>query len=289
MSIANPIVALNFCEAEVKSKDLGSFLHGHFLPPEIRPFYYATQALRLELTQSRESVRTSTIISTKLAWWLENLEAIWADSPASEPISIAINELRKHHVVRKSHFERLIKGNFDETPIKTWRLFDRFIDGNYTMVYYITLELFHFFQETEFQAATYAGRAWGISQHLLRTKYYADMGRFYFPEETMVKYGIPVNVTKENEESHENEMPEGFYDLVLEVAAYGKQNLEKAREMQGSLPKYSHLIFLQMNQAEMFYNKLEKCNFDIFKPKARKFFWPSVLFKMLRSSRKGRF
>ena len=60
----------------------------------------------------------------------------------------------------------MIKGAFEEPNIKNMRLFDKFIDNNYTMVYYITLELFHLLKETEFQAATFAGRAWGISQHL---------------------------------------------------------------------------------------------------------------------------
>lgn len=287
-SVLDRMAALDYCESEVRKNDFGSYLHGLMLPPEIRPFHYAAHALRLELTRSREAVNNPSLLTTKLTWWLENLEAIWANNPADEPISVAINELRKHHVVRKSHFERLVRGNFEEIPLKNWRLFDRFIDNNYTMIYYISLELFHCFQEKEFQAATYAGRAWGISQHLLRTKYYSDQGRFYIPEELLEKYGVPLSIAKENEETHENELPEGFFDLILEIAAYGKQNLEKAREF-NDLPKHAYLSFLQMSQAEYFYKKLEKGNFDIFQAKTRKTFWPSVTFKMIKCARKGRF
>ena len=53
----------------------------------------------------------------------------------------------------------MIKGNFEEVSLKNLRLYDRFIDNNYTMVYYIMLEVLHYFQEQEFQVATYAGRA----------------------------------------------------------------------------------------------------------------------------------
>lgn len=286
MSIFNPIAALDYCEKEVRSKDIGSYIHGLFLPKEIRPFFYTAHALRLELVQSREMIRNASLMSTKLDWWIENLDFIWSNSPPNEPISIAVNELRKHHVVRKSHFERLIRGSFEEEVIKNWRLFDKFIDNNYTMVYYITLELFGLLKEKEFEAATYAGRAWGISQHLLRTKYYADHNRFYFPEEILTKYKVPLNFTSENE-NHENLLPESFYDIILETAAYGKQNLSKLREIQSTLPRISYLVFLQMTQAEYFYNRLEKYNFNLFNQKSRKTSWPVVAYRMAKCAKRG--
>lgn len=289
MSIFNPLESLKYCEAEVKKKDLGSYVHGLFMPPEIRAFYYVAQALRLELVKSRESVQHSSLMATKMQWWLDNLDAIWSSAPAEEPISIAVSELRKYHVVRKSHFERMVKGSFEESAIKNWRAFDRYIDNNYTMVYYILIEILHFFNEAEFEAATYAGRSWGIMTLLMRTKYYADRGRFYFPEELMAKYSIPLGVSVENEETHVNELPESFYDVVLEVAAYGKQNLQKVYETRGNLHKNSYFAFLQMKQAEYFYAKLEKHNFKIFEPKAKQIFWPSVLIKTFNCARKRTF
>ena len=103
----------------------------------------------------------------------------------------------------------------------------------------------------------------------------------------MKKYNVPINFTKENEETHENELPESFYDLILEVAAYGKQNLAKARELNSGLPKHSNLVFLQMTQAESFYNKLEKNNFNVFHRNARKMFWPSIVYNMVKCAKKG--
>jgi phytoene/squalene synthetase len=286
MSVFHPLQALDYCESQVKDKAMGVYLHGMFLPPEIRPFFYSIHALRIELIKSRENIMHSSLISTKQAWWLENLDSIWNSFPAQEPVSIAISELKKYHTVRKSHFERLIKGVFEEPQMKNLRAFDRYIDNNYTMCCYLTLEILHYFGEAEFEAITYAGRSWGIMELLLRTKYYAEQGRFYFPEDLLEKYKIPTNISKENEENHTNELPEQFYDLILEIAAYGRMNLEKARENQSSLPKYAYLGFLQLAQAEMFYKKLEQRNFNIFDAKTRKFSWMPLAWKMFKCARK---
>lgn len=287
MSIYEPVKALEHCEAEVTKKDIGHYIHGRFLPPEIRPYYYAVHALRLEMLKTRESMQNSTLKSGKLTWWLENLEGIWDGTPAMEPISIALKELRKYHIVRKSHFERMIRGRLQETDIKTWENLDWFIDNNYTMSFYILLELFHLYEETEFQAATFAGRSWGIYNLLLMTKYYLDRGRCYLPEELLIKHSLPLSVTIEDETNQTNKVPESFYDVVLEVATYGKKNLEKAREY--TLPKHANLVFLPLVEAEKFYNRLEKHNFNVLDPKALRSPWASVFWKMTRHLKRGTF
>lgn len=289
MSILEPVKALEYCERQVKDKDFTCYLHGLFLPHEIRVFFYAIHAFRLELVQSREQTLHSSLLSTKQTWWFENLDRIWENNPAQEPISVAINELRKYHVTRKSHFQRIIKGNFEEPSLTSWRAFDRFIDNNFTMSTYLTIELLHMFKENEFNVATYVGRAWGVMELLQRTKYYAQQGRFYFPKEVLEKYGIPDGVAKEDERTNTNVVPEQIFDAILEVATYGKSNLEKARELQSSLPKYCYLAFLNMQIAEEYYTRLEKRNFNVFDSKTNKLFWPKVLLKLGKAARKKSF
>ena len=104
-----------------------------------------------------------------------------------------------------------------------------------------------------------------------------------------MKYDIPLNFTQENEKTNENELPESFYDLILEIAAYGKENLDKARELQSSVPKYTNIVLLQLNQAEYFYKNLESYNFKIFEKNSRKIFWPKVFLNMIQCVRKGKF
>lgn len=288
MSILEPLKALDYCQQQVKKYDMSTYIHGLFLPSEIRPFFYVLHAFRLELIKSREQVLHSSLLSTKETWWLDNIEQIWNNNPADEPISVSLNELRKYHVIRKSHFERMIKGHFDQSSIKTWRSFDRFIDNNFTMYSYATIELLHMFKEPEFLAATYAGRAWGIMELLLMTKYFTDRGRFYFPEELLEKYGLPLSVSVEDQEKKANVIKEEFFDVVLEIAAYGRSNLEKARKMNNEIPKYAYLAFLNLQFADDFYERLEKKNFNVFEMRSNSLFWPKMAWRLAKAvKRKG--
>jgi phytoene/squalene synthetase len=289
MGILEPLKALEYCEREVKKNDMASYIHGLFLPSEIRPFFYTVHAFRLEMVKAREQIHHTTLISTKESWWLDNLEQIWNNNPAEEPISISLNELRKYHVTRKSHFERMVQGSFDHSSIKSWRSFDRFIDNNFTMCSYAIVDLLHMFKEPEFLAATYAGRAWGVMELLLRTKYYSDHGRYYFPQDLLEKYNLPLSVAVEDTKISSNVIPEGFFDVILEVAAYGRNNLQKAREMKSELPKYAYLAFLNLQFAEEFYERLEKQNFDVFRLQKNMLFWPKIAFRIASAVRKKGF
>mmetsp|Transcript_30675 Transcript_30675/g.30315 ORF Transcript_30675/g.30315 Transcript_30675/m.30315 type:complete len:183 (+) Transcript_30675:313-861(+) len=182
----------------------------------------------------------------------------------------------------------MIRGRLQDQEIKTWQHFDRFIDNNYTMTFYILLELFGLFGETEFTAATFAGRAWGVSDLLLLSKHYTANGRFYFPEELLTKYKLPISVAMDDQDQKEK-IPEQFFDVILEVAAYGKQNMEKAREMLPSLQKYTNIAFLPLSQCDHFYSQLEKSNFDIFKISNNSLPWTRILLSMIRHIRAGTF
>lgn len=289
MSIFNPLEALEHCEREVTKADIGVSLHGKFIPEELRLYYYTVHNFRLELFKTRELMTNTTLQSSKQEWWLQNIDDIWELRPPREPLSIALGELRKFSTVRKSHFERMISGRLQDPVMQTWAHFDRFIDNNYTMSVYILLELFCLYGEAEFKAATFVGRAWGISQFLLLTQYYSDRGRFYFPQELLAKHNLPMSVSIDDTENKNDQIQEQFFDVILDVAAYGKMNMEKAREMAPGLPKYSNLAFLPLIQSEYYYNNLEKHNFDVFNVKTRRIPWARVFFNMIKHVRKGTF
>jgi hypothetical protein len=68
--------------------------------------------------------------------------------------------------------------------------FDRFVDDNYTMLFYVLLELFNYRGEEEFRAATFAGRAFGIADVIRRTRYFLQTNRNFFPIPLLKKYGV---------------------------------------------------------------------------------------------------
>jgi len=66
----------------------------------------------------------------------------------------------------------MIRGRLEMRDLISWMSFDRYIDDNYSMIYYILLEMFDQRSEDDFKAATFAGRAYGIADVLRRTSYF---------------------------------------------------------------------------------------------------------------------
>lgn len=58
------------------------------------------------------------------------------------------------------------------------------------MLFYIYIELFQMFDEAEFNAATFAGRAYGIAEFLRLTRYYLEKGECYYPNNLLKKYQL---------------------------------------------------------------------------------------------------
>lgn len=195
MSVFEAANALKYCEVEACKHDNKVYMHSFFLPPAIRPYYFTIHAFRQELFKIREMTEQSTLRTNRIGWWLENLNNIWDGRPAQEPISIALNEMRKYTSVRKSHFERMVQGRviyiqLGDTEITNWESLDKFIDDNYTMPYYLLIELLQYYEEPEFRAATYVGRAYGIYQLLDYTSFYLKQGKCLFPETVLKKVSV---------------------------------------------------------------------------------------------------
>lgn len=128
--------------------------------------------------------------------------------------------------------------------MSTWTSFDKFLDDNYTMQYYALLELLQMTGEEEFNVATFVGRAMGVADLLRRSKYYLELNRCYLPKELLEMHNVPESLS--SEVNGTLVVPEEFYDVVLDVANYGKQSMEKARSLTETLPKYGYVPFLPL-------------------------------------------
>lgn len=111
-------------------------------------------------------------------------------------------------------------------------------------------------------AASHIGRCYGIIDILKKLKYYFAKHRNYIPTDILLKHGIYFErIWKPNSEGIVNEE---FYDVVLEVAGWAKNHLEKGRSYKDKLPKEAHWALLLSIEADHFLKELEEYNFDIF-------------------------
>ena len=264
--------ALEYCQGLLRSHDLSAYMHCHFLPAQLQPHFHAIHALKIELFKAGELARHSTLRASRMAWWLDNIEKARLNQPNPEPVSIALDYMQRRVSVRKSHMERMVRGRLEDVSLKTWAQFDRFVDDNYALPFYLLLEVMGLYGEAEFTAATFVGRAVGIADILSRTRLYVETGRCLFPEEILLKVLATqhhISPGSFQEQEGVQTLPESFYDAVLEVAAYGKRYLQDAREVKG-LPGASFVALLPAVQAEMYYERLEKWNFAVMNGRTHK-------------------
>lgn len=295
--------AQEYCKNLVRSHDLSAYLHSHFLPTELQTHFYTIHAMRIELFKAGEVARHSTVKASRMSWWLENIEKAQQGSPNPEPISICLDYMLRRISVRKSHLERMVRGRvsatqLEESSVKTWQQFDKYVDDNYTMSFYLLLEMMELFGEAEFKAATFVGRAVGIADLISRSRYHLETSRCFFPEDLLSKvlfpqYGVPAGVMREQETDHKQVVPEAFYDVVLETAAYGKQYLQQAREVQ-NLPDRTFVallpaVRLMQVEAELYFNHLEKSNFAVMLPRTHKLNYWRILFHLAKAFKNRRF
>jgi len=98
-------------------------------------------------------------------------------------------------------------------------------------------------------------------------------------------HGLSDRIAIDDLDNNVRNVPEEFYDAVLELASYGRKNLEMCRELLPGLNKNTHLLFLPTTEAAMYYDLLEKSNFGILDSKHAKIPSWKLLYTMFQNSR----
>ena len=98
-------------------------------------------------------------------------------------------------------------------------------------------------------------------------------------------HGLSDRIAIDDLDNNVRNVPEEFYDAVLELASYGRKNLEMCRELLPGLNKNTHLLFLPTTEAAMYYDLLEKSNFAILEAKHSKIPSWKLLYTMFQNSR----
>lgn len=131
-------------------------------------------------------------------------------------------------------------------------------------------------------------------EYLKRTPLALRKYRLYIPEEILSVYGLSLrNLWDRNLGVPQDD----FYDCVLEfsllsylrTAAFCKLHLEKAKELSSSLPKESFRAFLLAVEVEYFLERLEKNDFNVFRPEVLGKSYFILPYRMQRAARKGQF
>jgi NADH dehydrogenase [ubiquinone] 1 alpha subcomplex assembly factor 6 len=83
------------------------------------------------------------------------------------------------------------------------------------------------------ECASFIGQSIGIADYIKRVPFNLRKYRLYLPEDLQRKHNVTVRTLWSR---HDGKPKEELFDLVLEVAAYSREMLIKARDKKYNLP-----------------------------------------------------
>ena len=281
--------ANKYTEERVKKFDFYAFVIGKALPEKIKPHYFAYHAFYLEILKSRYISKELSVNRMRLLFWEESLKEIIAgDKVIKEPMMIALKETLKITGIRKDTLFRLIDFQYYDIErhgeIQNIEELEIFAENTRSLIFYLTLNLFHIDDKDAFIAASHLGRGIGMVDVLKKMPSLLKMHINQLPE-IITKNGA----SSYNLWDRHGQIKEELFDSVLEVAAYAKKHIEIARTYNGKLPKNTNLVFLQAVESYQWLLDLEKYNFDIFEPNLAKLSTYGIPREMIDFGKKGLF
>merc|ERR1711868_206421 len=109
-------------------------------------------------------------------------------------------------------------------------------------------------------AASHLGQCQGLTTLLRAIPFNASNNRVYLPIELLIHHNIS------QQDVLRGGSQQAMKDLVYDIASNANIHLEKAKEMQKSLPKNSHLALLPAVSCSQYLKKLQQLDFDVFHP-----------------------
>lgn len=250
---------------------------GKTYPDNIKSAYFAYHAFYLEILKSRFISREESVIKTRLNFWEERLTeiakhvTIIKNEPNSskkfnyiDPIEVAlVNALTTTNIKIDTIFRIIDFQFFDlerKSQLNTVEDLEIYAENTRTLLLYLNLNLLDIKDENSFIVASHIGRGIGIVDVLKKMSNHLRMDINLLPKDLIEKHAGSYALMFDRR----GDVSEGFYDIILEVAAYSKRHLEVGRELAktNNLQKNSHVAFLQAIETSWWLSELEKYNFN---------------------------
>ena len=140
-----------------------------------------------------------------------------------------------------------------------------YAENTRSLMLYFNLHLLGIDDSNANLCASHVGRALGICDVIKKTPYYLAVHRGYLPTEILNKHNLFYDRiwSRQGEEAI---VADEFYDVILELAAYAKKHVEAARKIhkENPLPPHAHRALLLALESDIFLEKLENNNFNVF-------------------------
>lgn len=173
--------------------DYDRYLMAGFAPPDARPAMLALIAFNYEIGRVRDVVSEPMLGQIRLQWWREALDGIYAGTPRSHDVVLALNGAISEYSLSRKIFDTMIdtrEQDLDDTPPEDLPALMRYVAGTAGALNQLLLEVTQRNDASLLHAAADVGAAWGLVGLLRAIPSHAAQGRVLLPITLLADAGL---------------------------------------------------------------------------------------------------
>jgi NADH dehydrogenase [ubiquinone] 1 alpha subcomplex assembly factor 6 len=290
----------DYCVELVQKRDREGYLCGLLMPAHARKSYFAVRAYNVELAsvkdaseQRRASGETGSSLGLRMRmqWWRDALGQLYDDAPATldtpspqgflahsaeacwhNPVVRALYIAIEEKDLTRRFLERLLDAREADLDIQQMASVEdskQYAEDTWSSLMYLSLECTGVRDDDADTVASHAGIGTGLTMSLRSTIHRAAHGEMAIPADLFPR-PVPSNymmrrmdpeypVDSENEEIMKN--------AAQHMAYEASQELSKARDLQGDVPKAGKACLLPAIPAMNYLSRLNEAKFDLWDTK----------------------
>ncbi|XP_015608385.1 NADH dehydrogenase (ubiquinone) complex I, assembly factor 6 [Cephus cinctus] len=252
-----------YCMDLVRKSDYENFLCTLLLTNNIVPAAFAVRAFNIEIAQIQDQVHENNIGIMRFKFWEDSLNKIYDGVPPRSPIALELHRVLQRYKLSKRYFKRLIHSRAERMGLSTFadlESLEKYSENTVSSIYYLLLEANGIQNIHADHAASHLGKAHGIVTLLRSIPHNAQRRVIVLPRDILMKH----NVSEEN--IFRGKSGQDLSNTIFDVASQAKQHLDKARKLKSDVPKDAKLIFLPATCIDIYLEKLQKVDFNVFDP-----------------------
>jgi phytoene synthase len=256
-------MTLSFCSSQVKKYDYYRYLCCLLSPSNLQERFFAVYAFNSEIAKIKEVVSEPMVGHIRLQWWRDAIDEIYDGIPVKHNHEIvhALYKVICAVDIDKELFERLLdarEADIEFTAPETLDNLKNYAIGTCSNLFLLLLAACEIDDKHAAEAAHYGGIAYALTGIMRAMRHNAQHGMVMLPLDLMERFGISEDDVTDGKNL------EKTYAITKIICENVSENLRQYRLAIKQAPKSTAHVFLPISIIEVFLNRIEKNNYDLF-------------------------
>ncbi|KAK7113841.1 NADH dehydrogenase (ubiquinone) complex I, assembly factor 6-like [Littorina saxatilis] len=259
--VSNPA---EYCVNLVRTYDYENYLCCLLLPKHVQRAVFAVRAFNVEIAQVRDVVSEKAIGAMRMQFWKDFLGSLGKGVPPQTPVAVELSGATEYFKLPKRHFNNIIDARdqqLNKDGFSTVQELEKYAEVTASSLHYLTLACLGIQNVHADHAASHIGKAQGLTTVLRAIPHHAQRRRVYLPLDLILKHKLS------QEDVMRGRSDQSVLDAVFDLASTANTHLNTARSFTGDVPREAHVAFLNALPCDLYLQRLQAANFNVFDPK----------------------